>query len=193
MWGFPVAGGGFTRDGMLDAALLDEVRLGELDGQCTIRLDRVVDLFKVSDFKVDIQKNIKHWLWVHFAINSGVIGAAFKAGGAKQLLNSIPRLREAILAGREALEVCKARGVRIKDFEDARAFYYPPLLGAFLVWLMMKSNKSARKIMETHTAIDELQIIYRDVLDKGKSLGLKMPVLSSFRDFVEHPDIQNPK
>lgn len=62
MWGFPVAGGGFTRDGMLDAALLDEVRLGELDGQCTIRLDRVVDLFKVSGFKVDIQKNIKHWL-----------------------------------------------------------------------------------------------------------------------------------
>jgi len=193
MRGFPVAGGGFTQDGMLDAALLDEVRLSDLDEQSAVRLDRVVDLFKESGFKVDIQKNIKHWLWVHFAINSGVIGAALKAGGAKQLQNSIPSLREAILAGREALEVCKARGARIKDFEDARAFYYPPLPGAFFVRLMMKSNKPARKLMETHTAIDELQIIYRDVLDKGKSLGLKMPVLSSFRDFVEHPDIQNPK
>lgn len=61
--------------------------------------------------KVNIQQNIQHWLWVHFAINSGVIGAAFKAGGATQLLNSIPRLHDAILAGRDALAVCRARGV----------------------------------------------------------------------------------
>jgi 2-dehydropantoate 2-reductase len=129
LWGFPVAGGGYLPDGVLNAALLNEVRLGEVDGQATSRLDQLKGIFEHARLKVDIQRNIQHWLWVHFAINSGVIGAALKAGGATQLLNSIPRLHDAILAGRDALAVCKARGVNVRDFGDAKAFYQPSWLG----------------------------------------------------------------
>jgi 2-dehydropantoate 2-reductase len=188
--GFPVAGGGYTADGVLNAALLDEVRLGELDGQSTTRLKRLKEMFESAGLKVDVQQNIQHWLWVHFAINGGVIGAAFKAGGATQLLNSITRLHDAILAGRDALAVCQVRGVDVQAFDDAKAFYQPSWLGAIVVWMMMKMNKPARKIMETHTAIDELQEIYRDVLKTGEALGIAMPHYRALKEYVENPRVR---
>ncbi|MBE7433288.1 MAG: ketopantoate reductase family protein [Anaerolineales bacterium] len=184
--GFPVAGGGYN--GMtLDGALLDEIRLGELDGKSTSRLERIANVFRGADIKVDVQFNMQHWLWVHFAINSGIIGAAFKAGSAQKLLNSIPLLRKGILAGREALEVCRARGVNVDSFEDAKSFYLPVWLAAVGVWYMMKTNLPARKIMETHTAVDELQVIYRDVLKSGEERGIPMPHFKSLKPYVDNP------
>lgn len=187
--GFPVAGGGYSGQ-TLDGALLDEIRLGELDGQSTPRLERIKQVFEGAGLKVDIQPNMVDWLWVHFAINSGIIGAAFKAGGAAELLNSIPNLRKGILAGREALAVCQARGVDVKSFDDAKSFYLPAWLGATAVWFMMKTNLLARKIMETHTAVDELQVMYRDVLKSGEELKVSMPHYLSLKEYVDHPQIR---
>ncbi|MBW7920397.1 MAG: ketopantoate reductase family protein [Anaerolineales bacterium] len=186
--GFPVAGGGYSGT-TLDGALLDEIRLGELDGKSTPRLEHVANVFRDADIKVDVQSDMQRWLWVHFAINSGIIGAAFKAGSAQKLLNSIPLLRTGILAGREALEVCRARGVNVDSFEDAKSFYLPVWIAAAGVWYMMKSNLPARKIMETHTAVDELQAIYRDVLKSGEALGVPMPHFKSLKPYVDNPPV----
>lgn len=187
--GFPVAGGGFQGE-TLDGALLDEIRLGELNGKSTPRLERIKQVFEDAGLKVDIQNNMEDWLRVHFAINSGIIGAAFKAGGATELLNSISHLRTGILAGREALAVCRARGIDAGSFEDAKSFYLPAWLGATAVWLMMKTNLPARKIMETHTAVDELQVIYRDVLKTGEELNVSMPHYLSLKGYVDHPAVR---
>jgi len=188
--GFPVAGGGYHGQ-TLDGALLDEIRLGELNGGYSLRLELIKQVFEDARLKVDIQANMQHWLWVHFAINAGIIGAAFKAGGATELLNSIANLRKGILAGREALAVCRARGVELESFEDAESFYLPAWLGASVVWFMLKTNLPARKIMETHTAIDELQAIYGAVLKTGEELNVSMPHYVSLKEYVDHPPIQN--
>ena len=189
LWGYPVAGGGYQGQ-CLNAALLDNVILGEIDGQTTPRLERIRQVFAGAGLKVEVQPNILHWLWVHFAFNCGLIAAAFKAGGPDQLLNSIPRLHDGILAGRETLAVCQARGVDVTSFEDVKAFYQPAWLGACAFWIMMKTNLPARKIVETHTAIDELQAMYRDVLDAGADLSIPMPHYLAMKDFVDHPHIQ---
>ena len=184
--GFPVAGGGYNGS-TLDGALLDEIRLGELDSKFTPRLERIAKVFRDANIKVDVQSNMQHWLWVHFAINSRIIGAAFKAGSAQKLLTSTPILRTSILAGREALEVCRARGV--DAFEDTRSFYLPVWLAAVGVWYMMKTNLPARKIMETQTAVDELQVIYRDVLKLGEALNVPMPHFKSLEPYVDNPPV----
>jgi 2-dehydropantoate 2-reductase len=189
LWGFPVAGGGYQGE-KLDAALLDEIRLGEIDGSRTPRVQRIRDMFEQARLKVDVQSNMLHWLWVHFAINCGIIGAAFKAGGASELLNSVPNLRKGILAGREALAVCQARGVDVKAFDDAKAFYQPAWLGAAVVWFMMKTNGPARKIMERHTAVDELQRMYCDLLQTGEQLQVPMPHYKSLQPHVDHPQVR---
>ena len=56
---------------------------------------------------------------------------------------------------------------------------------------MMKTNLPARKIMETHTAVDELQVIYRDVLKTGEELGVPMPHYLSLKSFVDNPSTLN--
>jgi 2-dehydropantoate 2-reductase len=188
--GFPVAGGGFNAH-TLDGALLDEIRLGELNGGYSLRLELIKQVFEGAGLKVDVQANMQHWLWVHFAINAGIIGAAFKAGGATELLNSVENLRKGILAGREALAVCRARGVDVESFEDTKSFYLPAWLGASAVWFMMKTNLPARKIMETHTAVDELQAIYGDVLKTGEELNVPMPHYLSLKEYVDHSPIAN--
>lgn len=185
LWGFPVAGGGFNGR-KLDAAILEEVRLGEVDGRDTPRLKRIGGMFEQAGLKVDVQENIPHWLWVHFAINCGIIGAAFKAGGAKELLDSVPALHKGILAGREALAVCRARGVDIDTFEDAKSFMAPAWLGAVAVWVMMRTNGPARKIFERHTAIDELQRMYHDLLHTGEQLKVPMPHYISLKEYVSN-------
>jgi 2-dehydropantoate 2-reductase len=190
LWGFPVAGGGFNGE-RLEAAILEEVHIGEIDGQMTPRLERVRILFEQADLKADIQENILHWLWVHFAINCGIIGAAFKAGGARELLNSLPALRKGILAGREALEVCRKRGVDVEAFQDAKSFMAPAWLGAAMVWVMMKSNQPARKIFERHTAIEELQQMYHDLLESGSQLNVPMPHYASLKEYVDNPAVHS--
>ena len=189
LWGYPVAGGGYQGES-LNAALLDNVILGELDGRTTPRLEHIQQMFASAGLKVEIQSNILHWLWVHFAFNCGLIAAAFKAGGPDQLLNSIPRLHDGILAGRETLAICEARGVDVKAFEDARAFYQSAWLGATAFWFFMKTNLPARKIVETHTAIDELQVMVRDILKSGEKMKIPMPHYIALQKFVDHPQIQ---
>jgi len=189
LWGYPVAGGGY-KAGTLDAALLDNVILGELDGKSTPRLASVSQLFEKAGLKPEVQPNILHWLWVHFAFNCGLIAAAFKAGGPDELLDSVPRLHDGILAGRDTLAVCAARGVDVKSFEDARAFYQLAWLGAFGFWTIMRSNHPARKIVETHTAVDELQRMYMDVLKTGEELKIPMPHYRALKEYVEHPRLK---
>jgi len=190
LWGYPVAGGGYQGQ-CLSATLLDNVILGELDGQTTPRLERIQQMFAAAGLKAEIQSNVLHWLWVHFAFNCGLIAAALKAGGPDQLLNSVSRLHDGILAGRETLAVCEARGVDVKAFEDAKAFYQPAWLGASAFWIMMKTNLPARKIVETHAAIDELQVMVRDVLKSGEELKISMPHYLALQKYVDHPQIRS--
>jgi pyruvate/2-oxoglutarate dehydrogenase complex dihydrolipoamide dehydrogenase (E3) component len=49
--------------------------------------------------------------------------------------------------------------------------------------------KPARKIFETHTAIDELQAMYHDLLTSGLELGIDMPHYLSLKAYVETPAV----
>jgi len=60
----------------------------------------------------------------------------------------IAHLRKGILAGREVLQVCRARGVSVERFDDAKSFYLPLWFAAVGFWYMMKSNLPAHKIRD---------------------------------------------
>jgi 2-dehydropantoate 2-reductase len=184
LWGFPVAGGGWT-DGVLDAALLDSVHLGEIDGAATARLDRARTLFESAGLKVEIEPNILHWLWVHFATEAGLIGSAIAAGSIDALLDDSTQLEAAILAGREALEICRARGVAVDAIPDAATFYAPAAPVAVHIHDFYATNLPARKILERHTGVEELKRIFGDVVATGRRLGVALPRLTELEPAVE--------
>lgn len=183
LWGFPVAGGGFTTSG-LEAALLDEVRLGEMDGRETERLKRVADVF-AAGLKPDVRENMLHWLWIHFAVEASIVGTAIKVGSAQAFLDDTGNIEAGILAVRETFEVVKARGVDVEAAPDAAAFYAPVDLAAQGIQAFYAANRPARKIMEYHNGIEELKRLYYDVLATGEQLGVAMPRFRALKQYVD--------
>jgi Ketopantoate reductase len=184
LWGFPVAGGGWS-DGVLDAALLDSVHLGEIDGSATERLARIRGLFESAGLTVEVDTDILNWLWVHFATEAGLISSAIAAGSIDALLDDTRILEEAVLAGREALEVCRARGVPVEQIPDAQTLYGPAAAVAVGIHDFYATNVPARKILGRHTGVEELKRIYGDVVATGRQLGVAMPRLSELGPAVE--------
>jgi 2-dehydropantoate 2-reductase len=184
LWGFPVAGGGWI-DGVLDGALLDTVHLGEVGGADSARLARIRGLFESAGLKVEVEPDILRWLWVHFATEAALIGSAIAAGGIDALLEDAARLEGAILAGREALETCRARGVAVEQIPDAATFFAPAAAVAAGIHDFYATNLPARKILERHTGVEELKRIYGDVVATGQRLGVVMPRLIALGPAVE--------
>jgi 2-dehydropantoate 2-reductase len=184
VWGFPVAGGGFD-DGVLEAALLRDVHLGGPPGVGTSRLEHVSELFANCGFDVQREPEMLRWLWVHFAVEAGVIATAIKAGGVDAFLASVDAIAEAVLAVRDALAVVAARGVDPQAAPDAQMFFAPEGQVAEGIRELYEVDQAARKIMERHTGGAELKRIYRDVLETGRDLAVAMPTLEPLEPYVD--------
>jgi len=183
LWGFPVAGGGF-RDGLLDAALLGDVRLGEVAEKVDGRLERVSGLFTGCGLEVDVRDDMLAWLWVHFATEAGIIGAAIKTGDPDLFLDSAEHLEEGVLAVRDALAVVRARGVDIESIPEAQLFLARADVAAAQIRVLYQVDRAARKIFVRHTGREELARIYLDVIATGDQLGVAMPVLRALQPWV---------
>ena len=184
LWGFPVAGGGFEGS-ILYAALLGEVQLGAPSGRPANRVERVSGVFSGCGLHVEVQPDILAWLWVHFAVEAGVIATAIKSGGVDQFLGSVDRIAEAVLAVRDALAVVRARRVNVDALPDAEMFAAPEQMVAQGIKDLYEADRAARQIMQRHTGGEELKRIYADVVATGRGLGVDMPVLEPLGSFVE--------
>lgn len=184
LWGFPVAGGGFD-DGVLEAALLRDVHVGAPEGVEASRVERASSLFSSCGLDVQLEPEMLAWLWVHFAIEAGVIATAVKAGGVAAFLADVDAIAEAVLAVRDGLAVVSARGVDPQTIPDAQMFFAPEQPVAEGIRELYAVDRAARKIMERHTGGAELKRIYRDVLETGRELGLLMPTLEPLEPYVD--------
>ncbi|MGZ4219914.1 MAG: ketopantoate reductase family protein [Solirubrobacteraceae bacterium] len=188
VWGFPVAGGGFE-DGRLEAAMLSSVRLGDPAGAAVRRLESLARVFGGCGLTVEFEPHMLAWLWVHFATEAGIIGAAAKAGSVAAFLDDVERIVDGVLAVRDAFGVVKARGVDPSSVPDAQMFMAPEHEVALGIKQLYTVDRAARKIMERHTGGAELKRIYGDVLASGRSLGVRMPTLEECGPFVDElPD-----
>jgi len=114
-----------------------------------------------------------------------LISSAIAAGSIEGLLDDIGALESAILASREALEVCRARGVDVDAVPDAQTFFAPAAAVAIGIHDFYATNLPARRILERHTGVDELKRIYADVVQTGRELGVPMPRLTALGPAVE--------
>lgn len=189
VWGFPVAGGGFE-GGVLEGALMPAVQLGVVPGAAPSRLEPLIDLFSDCGLEVEVQADMLGWLWTHFAVEAGVIATAIKAGGVEAFLSDVERIREAVLAVRDALAVVEARGVDPRSVPDVQMFFAPEREVAEGIRALYASDRAVRQIMERHTGREELQRIYHDVLDTGRELTVQMPTLEPLEPYVDAFDIR---
>ncbi|MGG0537713.1 ketopantoate reductase family protein [Priestia aryabhattai] len=187
LWGFPSAGGGFDYQdaNKLNGVIMDQVYLGEINGDVTPRMKTIKQMFNMANIRVSYQQNILHWLWKQFALNAGISSMITKSGGAKQFMSDFSSMHEGVLCIREILKICKSRGVNMKEFGDARAFFLPSWIATFGFWITMKTNKPQRTIFQLYNGAEEIKQVYYNVLDTSEELNVSMPVFHNLKDNVD--------
>lgn len=180
LWGYPVAGGNIDYDhAKLEGALLDHIILNETDGKQTQRLANICAAFQDAGIQVEKPENVLHWIWVHMAINAGVISTCLKVGSARAFMGRAKALREGILTMREALKVVQARGVAMEDYrQETRMYYLPTLFSSHLFKAYFARNELSRSIMEMHNNLDDLYEICNDVYRSAAQLHVDTPLLA---------------
>src|SRR5580658_5597137 len=179
-WGFPAAGGGFSKDGVLSGALFRRVEFGTFGANPTERELAVYDLFRKSGFKIQQHRDFRGWLWGHFVLDAGLLSQALQAGGSiKLVMASTSHGRNAILNIRELLPVLQARGVDLKAHAELGIAKLPPWLGSMVLQMIVKFNAPTRAMVESHANQEELRRVCRDVLDEARKLGISVPLGSA--------------
>jgi len=163
--------------------------LGEMNGEVTPRLEKLVGLFKDADLKPVISHDILGWLMVHYVEFLGIIGGMLNAGCVNAFVQDKALIRRAILASREGLNICQARGVKKSSIPINNQLVLLPVSLLTPLIRMQYQTLSIRQFFEENIKFgrDELSTQYFDVLAEGKRLGIDVPFLSAFEpDFATY-------
>jgi 2-dehydropantoate 2-reductase len=189
MLGFVIAAG--RREGGLIRAMVMKsaaVRLGEIGGAITPRLERLAGIFGEAGFKTELCAEIEDYLLSHAA------GVALIAGlvlahdlDLKALARSTEELRLFVLARREAHEVIRALGRRVVPRSEEINDHVPVFLQVAVLRLLLNSKFGevglAWHCSQAPDEIRELIAGLRALVEKagipapamGKLLGLRSP------------------
>jgi len=191
--GYPVAGG--RKEGeSLEGVLFDHIMLESRTKSNIKNYDRLVGLFHESNIKVESPHDMVEWIWLHMAINTGVITTAAKYGdvnhpaeAARVLMGSAKALTEAIKSIREAVRIVEARGVVLKNYKkELLAYKIPAFIAARIMKIMFNNNPLTRRIMELHDNIDDLVFVCTSVFDEGVRQGVRTPLLQyNYSQFIK--------
>ncbi|NMB55400.1 MAG: ketopantoate reductase family protein [Leptolinea sp.] len=182
-------GGGTIRAGVYWTNLGSEVHLGTLEGQNSVQLNQVKELFEKAGMKPDIQSNMLHWLWVH---NASAVG--FAAGFAKHrdfqaYLKDGDLLKTCLHATRELLALCEKRGVKLADYPEISYMGWPDFLVLGIMRWMFATNKSMQRYT-AHAAsagsLRETKYNFDAMLKTAKELKLPTPALNELSIHLEN-------
>ena len=183
VWGFPMAGGGFSQAGLLRGALFKNVHFGTFSADPTERELSVRSTFQEAGFKIVEHRDFRGWLWTHFAINAGLHSQTLKAGSILRVFQVISENREAVLSIRELFPVLQARGVNLKAHRsEIWLFQLPASLGA-LILRLVPFHRPVKAILSNHANPEELRSYCRDVLADAQRLGVPTPRLEATKRF----------
>lgn len=174
LMGYP-DGGGTKRDGKYWTNLGAEVHLGIVDEKGSRNLEPVKALFERADMHPDVQGNILHWLWLHNAMSIGIWAGYAKYGEVKPFLKDRPLLVQCYRATQELIELCRLRGVDLKQYPDTGTFRLPTWLFIILFrWLYTHNESMQRFTAHASDSLQEAKVNYDAILKTADRLGFDM-------------------
>jgi len=179
LWGFPVAGGGFTDNHRLSGAIMPNVHLAQATPENAGLHAQTRLLFESAGLKVEEHADFRAWLWLHFAVNAGMVSQALvHQQSAEQLVSSVRDLAHAARLSKEAVRVVYARGVSPSSHRAETAITtMPPFLAGLIVKNLAHRNAATRRLMTVHTDESSLARFPLDVLAEARRLQVACPGL----------------
>ncbi|TFB88326.1 ketopantoate reductase [Cryobacterium algoricola] len=179
VFGFPQAGGGFGKDGVLLGAMLPSVIIGTTDPMPTAREQDVVTAFQQAGLAVRQEKDMRGWLWLHFIADAGMFAQALRSGSLADMVGDRRAFHAAFLTTRELLPVLEARGVDLGRHRNAVLPYRLPGLVAALSGWATVLIPIARRSLAAHTdpQATEALAVLEDTLSEARQLKIPTPRL----------------
>jgi Ketopantoate reductase len=184
--GYPVAGGQLDLENAgLNCVLFDHIMLEGEEKANIGNYNDIASAFHIAGIKTESPYDMLEWIWLHMAINTGVITTAASIGNiadtsaaARKVMNSADALRNAVLTIREGIGIIVAMGVNPALYQSEIAPYKLPALPAgIMMKYMFRRNRLTRRIMELHANADDLIYVCGSIYEKGKELNVKTPLL----------------
>ncbi|MGB7526992.1 ketopantoate reductase family protein [Sphingobacterium cellulitidis] len=177
VWGFPVAGGGFDEKGVLKGGLMKTVVIGTFGTEQTQRGREVINLFKLSGFKVKETKDFRSWLFSHFIFNASLHleNLKHKQMSLLELVTTTKYWRNVKLNGKELLLLLKARNVDLNVNKELNIFIFPPFLLVLIIKSAIWFLPYIKQVLIGHSNSYELKSYCKDVLLTAEELKLNLP------------------
>jgi 2-dehydropantoate 2-reductase len=176
VWGFPQAGGGFDREGVLNGALQGSIIIGTFGTELTDRDFAVINLFKSAGFKSVVNKDFRSWLFGHFAMNAALHIEISKAGTSMlEAVQTTNHWKNVIANGKELLLLLKARNVDIQKSPDLKIFQLPPWLLSFGIRLAVKFLPTIKQVFASHSNQEEKDSYAKDVINMAERMKISLP------------------
>ena len=188
-FGFPfMVGGGIIEKGIncaVSGLKYSHTPIGELNGELTPRVQKIVKALEEARLKPVVYKQIKEWLISHYAVATGLSAGIMKAGSATNFTKNTAIIKEAIKAIREGLNICKERGINPKE-EKSNSVYFLPLFIAAVIAKKIYSNEALQLMFDGHTkhSPEEMRKMFDDIIEYGKKYNVETPTLKSLQKAI---------
>lgn len=190
--GYPVAGGNITKD-ILYCCVFDHFMLEKKEKASISNYDDIQTLFNKCQIELEQPYDMLEWIWLHMAINAGVVSVAGRYGdmkdvstSAENLMNSSKKLSEAVRSIRETSKIVGSRGVTLKHYNNELfAYKLPTIISSPIMKRMFATNILTRKIMTLHSNLQDLLYVCQCVYDEGKKNKIEAPLFYNNYEIVK--------
>lgn len=182
---FPSSVGGGRYQNCVEVILFDEAtRLG---GTCPMGIRDLANSLHQVGIKTHHDRDIYHWLKVHYLQQSITAGAVLESGGFLPFAQDFSAIKKMVKAFREGIEVCRRQGVPTYKIFPANLFKLPLSLVAHTMQKMFLANNTI-EMVNNHMkkGLPEWVAGYKEILQDGRSAGIPMTVWKSYEASVDN-------
>lgn len=178
--GFPLAGGGFTSDGLLLGAMLPSVVVGTSGPSPTPREQQVIAAFRAAGLGIRRQTDMRGWLWIHFVADAGMMSQALRSGSLARMVGDRRAFHDAFRTAGALLPLVAARGVDLGRHRTATLLFRRPWLVAGPVAAATRLVPLTRRSLAAHTdpRTPEALAVLADTQREAERWGVTIPRLT---------------
>ena len=185
VWGFPQAGGGFDKKGVLNGTILGRITIGTFGTELSERTVAVMDLFKSAGIKSNVTKDFRSWLFGHFVMNAALHIETMKAGSSMlEAFQTTKHWKNVVANGKELIPLLKVRNIDIKASPDLKMVTLPPFLMSFVMKFAVKFLPPLKQIFTGHSNQEETSSYARDVVDMAERMKINLPRYEASKEFI---------
>ena len=139
-------------------------------------------LYGGAGFKIMVQKDVKSWLWNHFAFNATTEVEVLKSGSFEKVISSREALDGLGRNLKEMIPVLKTKGSKL-DFLTKVLSGLPPKVVSFLMSHVVFSPKSMSYALVAHNHF-KVGYAVQEVITDARKYGIKAPRLYDVESLI---------